>query len=368
MNFKNLSFKEALVSNNHFRISTLMLILLFSISFEKTFAQTTISNAGTYTNGALKLVLASNPQHNIDFYSGSGTTGAMNNTDISGISSADERWDVVYRIDAGHHSGNHTYSVDFIFNFPDYGVSVSPGTASNYILARRTGTSGNWTALVSGASSTTSTEVKFSGVAFDCDDDFYYTIFTLDATNSPLPVTWLTVGAKINGIQNIINWTTATEINNDRFEIERTVNGKDFERIGTIKGAGNSSQNLYYEFIDNMPIKFCAYRIKQIDYDGKFEYSPIVMPKIGTELSGKPEMVVYPNPANSENIIIVDVKNMGLTENVIQITDLYGKVVYEATFEKSDNILKLENFSTGFYTVTISNRYSTLNQKLMVKN
>ncbi len=367
MLFKNFLPKEALVSNR-FRISSVMMILLFTIGFEKAFAQTTISNAGTYTNGALKLVLASNPQHNIDFYSGSGTTGAMNNTDISGISSADERWDVVYRIDAGHHSGNHTYSVDFIFNFPDYGVSVSPGTASNYILARRTGTSGNWTALVSGASSTTSTEVKFSGVAFDCDDDFYYTIFTLDATNSPLPVTWLTVGAKINGIKNIINWVTATEINNDRFEIERTVNGKDFERIGTIKGAGNSSQNLYYEFIDNMPIKFCAYRIKQIDHDDKFEYSPIVMPKIGTELSGKPEMVVYPNPANSTDIVIIDLKGTELLENKIQITDLYGKVVYEANSQELNNFLEIQNLPTGLYTILVDNRYGILTKKLMVKN
>jgi len=368
MLLKNFTSKKALQSNR-FRISSFFLmILLCTISFTcKTFAQTNITTSGSYTQGALTLIFGSNPTHVVKFYSGTGTSGKMNTTDLSGVSGGEQRWDVSWRVDAGNHSGTHVYSTDFVFNFSTYGVSVNPGTASNYVIARRTGTSGNWTTFVTGASSTTSTEVKFSGISIDCDDDFYYSLFSLDTIVSPLPVTWLSINASSDGIKNIINWTTATEVNNDRFEIERAINAKDFERIGTVKGAGNSSQNLYYEFIDNMPIKNCVYRIKQIDYNGKFEYSPMVMPKISNDLI-KPEIVIYPNPAIAGTNVILDLKNIGIGENSITVSDIYGKVVYEAIFEKSDKILTLNNLPTGFYTVTVYNRYSNLSQKLMVRN
>lgn len=118
---------------------------------------------------------------------------------------------------------------------------------------------------------------------------------------NPLPVQWISVKASWKGEDVTVNWQTASEDRNDRFEIERSVDGLLFETIGFVRGKGRVNQVSTYDFYDskvglvNRPVLY--YRIKQIDSDGNFSYSSMVTP--GSIEDVIPEvLLVYPNPSN----------------------------------------------------------------------
>ncbi|RIJ41670.1 CARDB domain-containing protein [Pontibacter oryzae] len=124
--------------------------------------------------------------------------------------------------------------------------------------------------------------------------------FREDPIVTPLPVTLMKFMAKVNhnGVQ--LTWSTATEINNDRFIIERSQDGKTFTAIASVKGAGNSSVTLNYSFVDaKAPVGTSYYRLKQVDFDGKYEYSTVVAATLTNTLNGQqPKATLYPNPTN----------------------------------------------------------------------
>lgn len=114
-----------------------------------------------------------------------------------------------------------------------------------------------------------------------------------------LPVTFSSFAGTKQANNHILSWTTATEINNAGFELQRSVDGTNFTTLANIasKAAnGNSNGNLTYAFTDDKPVTGKNYyRLKQNDKDGKFSYSSIVM----LELNGKGQFVLnqnYPNP------------------------------------------------------------------------
>lgn len=92
-----------------------------------------------------------------------------------------------------------------------------------------------------------------------------------------LPVELIQFEGKQKLKQNILTWTTSSEINNNRFELERSIDGENFEYLGEIKGVGNSNQNKTYKFIDQSPQSGVNYyRLRQIDFDGFSIYSEII--------------------------------------------------------------------------------------------
>jgi len=138
-----------------------------------------------------------------------------------------------------------------------------------------------------------------------------------------LPVEWLSFTGEISN-QNIeLQWKTASEKNSYSFDIERSFDEENWEKIGEQLAAGNSSVQNTYSFIDeNIFINTNTtvfYRLKQIDFDGQFSYSKIISFKpIAADLSN---LVLYPNPLNTPSIHID-----GINEN--QLFDVY---VYDIT-------------------------------------
>ncbi len=80
----------------------------------------------------------------------------------------------------------------------------------------------------------------------------------------------------VDGNNAILNWSTATETNNQGYEVQRN-DGKGFKNISFIKGNGTTTQKNNYHYTDkNLPPDFFRYRLKQIDYDGKYNYSNVI--------------------------------------------------------------------------------------------
>ncbi|MES2774109.1 MAG: choice-of-anchor J domain-containing protein [Bacteroidota bacterium] len=119
-----------------------------------------------------------------------------------------------------------------------------------------------------------------------------------DLTNIPLPVTITRIDASLIGKEVSVNWTTATELNSNYFVVERSADGVHFGNLGQVKAAGNSVTLNHYRFADTNPIEGVNYyRIKTVDADGRFAYTPIV--KVTVSKGGGIVIRVYPNPVTT---------------------------------------------------------------------
>lgn len=185
---------------------------------------------------------------------------------------------------------------------------------------------------------------------------------------NPLPVALLYFTAQLNESQVWLDWATSMEVNNDYFNIEKSVTGAEFNKIGKVKGVGNSINKNTYKFIDETPEwGLNYYRLKQVDEDGKFTYSKVakVMYSPYTSLT----MSVSPNPANDlTSIYILSDKEEYLT---IELLNMSGVVLYSENIFAPNGIaqvdIDLTDFSSGFYLVRISNEHALVGIKRLMK-
>lgn len=176
-------------------------------------------------------------------------------------------------------------------------------------------------------------------------------------TVSPLPVTLVSFTGTREGLVNRLSWTTATEINNSGFELERSADGRNFSRLASVasKAAdGNSALALNYSFDDVKPLAGASYyRLKQIDKDGRFSYSNIVV--LRSRVSDITITSVYPNPVKEDlNMVITSPSAEKVT---MVVTDLSGKVIMQqaANVIIGDNQqhLNVQQLASGTYMVKV---------------
>ncbi len=163
-----------------------------------------------------------------------------------------------------------------------------------------------------------------------------------------VPVELTSFNAAINdGVVNLI-WQTATETNNKSFEIQRSTNNKTFETLGSVGGAGTSTEKHNYSFKDNSPINGKNYyRLKQIDFDGSINLSKVVEVDYSAPLSYT-LMQNYPNPFNPATQI-----NFSLASDSkvnLKIFNLLGQQVAELV----NGELKAGKHAINFNAVNIS--------------
>jgi hypothetical protein len=121
-----------------------------------------------------------------------------------------------------------------------------------------------------------------------------------DAAN-PLPVEMVRFDAELSNGYVYLEWETASEKDNDFFEIQRSYNGDDYESIGLVEGNGTTLTNVVYDFTDYSPLSGKSYyRLKQVDYDGDYEYSKIVT----IEINKVSSLNVVPNPTTERQIYL----------------------------------------------------------------
>ena len=163
-----------------------------------------------------------------------------------------------------------------------------------------------------------------------------------------LPIELLSFYGKNDGEKNLLNWTTATEVNNQYFTLEHSPDGINFSGIEIIQGAGNSSYAINYKAADNHPYNKTYYRLKQTDFDGKFSISQTIA--ISTKDKSL-QLTTYPNPVTDILNIIFNTENKQIVHVVI--SDLTGKIIYsEETSLNEDNpviSINTSSFSGGSY-------------------
>ncbi len=122
---------------------------------------------------------------------------------------------------------------------------------------------------------------------------------TVSGTNAPLPVVLTSFTAEPLGADALLKWTTASERNNDHFEVEASADGQQFRRIGRVAGHGTTAQAHSYQLTDPAIARYAAdpvyYRLRQVDLDGTASYSPVRAVRVAGLADFAAQL--HPNPA-----------------------------------------------------------------------
>lgn len=199
---------------------------------------------------------------------------------------------------------------------------------------------------------------------------YTFSDYTANGNGSPLPITLIefTATPLLDNVE--LNWTTAIEINNDYFTIERSSDGKKFELIQVVDGAGNSNDWLYYKWVDRSPLKGISYyRLKQTDFDGTSSYSDIRMVNFNgrSEQNGE-GFSVYPNPA-PDGVFNLWIGETNAEEINLSLTNLLGEVVMQKQYTVSSNqtlSIATENLAKGVYTLSINDGNKIFSQRIIL--
>jgi hypothetical protein len=185
--------------------------------------------------------------------------------------------------------------------------------------------------------------------------------FPLDYAN-PLPIELISFNTQLSGSVVEIDWATATELNNDFFTIERSIDGLEWSIIGELEGAGDSHVRLDYQFIDNNPMPGLSYyRLKQTDFDGQFEYfTPSVVLYEPDNL-----FKVFPNP-------VQDILNLTTSSNledaIILIKSMNGQREQVLTTVNSHQAeVDMTGLPTGVYVLEIVFPESSITKRILKK-
>lgn len=182
------------------------------------------------------------------------------------------------------------------------------------------------------------------------------------AGSPPLPVELSAFTAKADGTAAVqLAWTTAQELRNDHFDVQRRLDGQTFTTVGTVGGAGTSSTAHAYGFRDTrLPAGAAVlyYRLRQVDTNGQATYSPVrsVLPG-QSDLA--PQLQAYPNPAHGA----VSVRILGpLPTAPLQLFDAMGRPVRTQSVADADTSISLQGMPSGLYIL----HCGALSQRLVV--
>jgi hypothetical protein len=176
-------------------------------------------------------------------------------------------------------------------------------------------------------------------------------------SNDPLPVKLLGFTAEKTGERVLLRWQVTNEENNDRYEVEYSLDGTRFNKIGTVKSASGLSNNYQLQHSSPDISRANYYRLKQIDADGKFSYSPVRMVKFGKNL-----LTITPNPA----INFVKIYSSQSPVN-INIFDQGGRKVASQVLTNGMLQINISRFAKGAYTVVAEDKGERIETKRIVK-
>jgi len=280
---------------------------------------------------------------------------------------------VVKSPDLNTASGNFTLGVGTRF----FGSSTQTTTISHNTPLALSGSAEScwnfdWTAPASGAG-----DVSFfaNGNAVNLangngGDNGGYNVPTVTVSESALPIELASFEVSEDNLNALIQWTTASESGNEYFEVERSMNGKDFEPIAKIAGAGDSNETIAYRFMDESPLYNLPtyYRLKQVDFDGQFEYSPAKTILIKQDFVQIEK--AYPNPIALGNELSIPVNVNQETEATLTLVNILGQELYKTTvnLDLGNSLLTIPTFGlpANQYFVKIENGFQVISSEVVV--
>ena len=179
-------------------------------------------------------------------------------------------------------------------------------------------------------------------------------LFTLGSTGfgNPLPIELVTFNAQFVEDAVRTEWTTASEMNNDRFDVERSSDAISFELAGSVFGAGNSQAVLNYEFVDMHPYSGASYyRLKQIDFDGTFTFSDIV--PVNNPNGSLASITIFPNPTQGDAVISIQ----GTVDGTIELSVINAQGQQVLNYSRTVTVeglmvpISMEGLPSGIYVV-----------------
>lgn len=179
--------------------------------------------------------------------------------------------------------------------------------------------------------------------------------------NAPAPVELVSFDGECENGSHHLSWTTATEIDNDYFSIESSINGEDWAEISTIEGKGNTSQFSNYE-VNVDAIQSNYYRLVQYDYDGFQTYSDVI--KVNDCNRSGLDYAIYPNPASDKITFESDNEQGNIS---IDIIDMMGKVVMTQDRQSDLFDIDISQLNAGVYLISMRINDQIVTSKRIIK-
>jgi hypothetical protein len=187
----------------------------------------------------------------------------------------------------------------------------------------------------------------------------------------PLPVSWLYFTAKTSEKDVVLNWATASEINNNGFEIQRSLDGENFEVIGWMNGKGTTNQKHFYSYTDmdaaDLNAKIIYYRLKQTDFNGTYALSNIeaIRKQNSKDLTN---ISIY---ADAKKYLHINIYSEVNASAHIEILTLNGQLIHSSTANTSagNNTLYIpmnENVA-GIYLIRITQSGTLYTRKFVLQ-
>ncbi len=197
------------------------------------------------------------------------------------------------------------------------------------------------------------------------DGSGYAGTATFQFDDVPLYVEWAAFEATPQNGSVLLEWETSLEVDNDYFSIERSGDGISYRSIGLVKGKGHTNQPTKYSFTDSNPLfPYAYYRLRQVDFDGQFDYSNVAY-------AGQleiPELKVYPNPVQSGSSIWIE--TMLAPASSISVFNNSGQLVFlhQATKEVQNRhqLMLPSVLGTGHYIITVETIQGSFRHRIVV--
>jgi len=316
---------------------------IFPVGASASYTPVTVTNAGTVDD--IRVRVFSGVYKN-------GTTGGLH-ADIA--HSVNKTWLVEETV-----IGGSDVTLDLQWNSGD-----ENGSFANYKCAIFHYTGGAWDFPSTFTSCTTISPGVFSRSRNTITS---FSPFSIGDRFVPLPVELLSFAAKKIEKEVVLNWSTATEINNSYFAIERSLDGKSFTAIDSVTGSGNSNTLIDYSYTDMKAAleSVSYYRLRQVDFDGTISYSPIqaIQPNASMTIGN-----IYPMPA--QETINVPVEALRGGNCTADIHNLSGKLVYSETFTLGNTSQTLSiataDLLPGMYMLSIRNSNGENHSTMLIK-
>ena len=183
---------------------------------------------------------------------------------------------------------------------------------------------------------------------------------------NPLPVEFISFKAVVQQGQVHLNWSTATELNNKGFWVERSGDGVTFKQLAFVEGGKTSHSMQRYTHVDFSPLPNTAYYcLKQVDFDGSEAYSKIV----AVQLQEATAFVAVPNPVSDRVTLSWSYKGMAPCE--VTVSDARGRILYKKLVNQEEGrsslVIDMSRYANGFYIATVKGTDGTLYRQKLIK-